>query len=351
VVRSGTSAAVAVFWLGACTLERPPGAFDPVYDSGEDREIEDYEMQEASVPVPGTGGGFYRDAGAKPNPTGDGGSNSEPDPVDRSLSELIGPYWFRIDHYTSSTQSISRPPAPTLTVSIRNRTSYMGVALIDQGANGLVSFERICQQTFAHRCVTGCVNGDTKTTVHPNALAMLNDVEPTMRVLTLDQAAMQLKGQAHSFALGYKGTEDMSLPQSPTDARVWDTHPLQQGLEGFDTQAIVAVTQLGITRTAGCQMNLVLKFQNNWSIPLKKSGEVFQMDGPGTASLTGTDSKVLRATGSGEASDADCMGNDDPDATMDLRTQIRFLKVTPQDIERVCPKISEFDQRLPAEAP
>jgi hypothetical protein len=357
------SACVALSALNACTLQRPEGAFDPVYDDPALSEPPaDFDEIDAStgVDAPATDPFGPDDPGDEPKPdrdggggepTGDGGGGPTVDP---ELVDLLGDYWVRIDEYTNATSTVSKPPAPSITISVNTRTSYLGMAQIRLEGGALVSREVLCQQSVLHDCRSGCVNGDTKTTVSPDAIVKLHQVKAVKRELSLDRAANQLIGNTLAFPLGYDGSEDSSLPTRGDDPRVWDVDTSLSGKEGFLTQFLITVRYAGITRRADCRVSRALRLVTSWKAPLKKQGGSFQFaSDPGTPSLDGSDSVMFAARGYQDASDADCEGDSASSGDKPLMTrpmEIRFLKVQSSDVTR-CPSIAEYDQRMPAAAP
>lgn len=355
------SVGVSLSSLGACTLDRPKGAFDPVYDpiTEDPPDFDDIDASTGSDAPPTNPFGPPDDPGVDPDgdggggdPTGDGGGGRPT--VDPELVDLPGDYWVRIDEYTNATSTVSKPPLPALTISVNTRTSYLGMAQIRVEGGALVSREVLCQQSVLHDCKSGCVNGETKTVVNHDALTRLQQVTPVKRELSLDRAAGELIGDTLVFPLGYDGSEDLSLPTRGDDPRVWDVDTSLSGREGFLTQFLVTVRYAGITRKADCRVSRALRLVTSWKAPLTKQGGSFQLaKDPGRPSLEGSDSVMFSARGYQDATDADCEGDSASSGDKPLMTrpmEIRFLKVQPSDVMR-CPAIAEYDQKMPASAP
>lgn len=349
---------MALALLAGCELARPEGAyFEREAMVPEAGLIETVRTDAGPVlppPVPGgvqsgtQGGGMQggmpgTSGGTAGGMAGDmGGVIDAGPPVltaeQQALKSLEGRYFMRMD--MMSTTTIQSALARLTTV---NRISHLIATQLVYDNGQLKGSERLCYQTFEHRCMSGCTSLTTRMA------ASMTDwfvkMEYTQRNYVLSNG--MLSGMTNTMALGYDAKTN---PQLPTieDARVWDPVP------GAKREGLLLGLQLTGLRNVTCDVYTTQSFVSKFgparlggtptmpTLEAGSSGLKFALD------TEGSDGATLDAT------DANCKDSGSAAPSNDGGEQyVRFARVGPSEFGGEgntafwgCPPQSEWDSRL-----
>jgi hypothetical protein len=267
--------------FGACTMARPEGAYEGAEppdpkptdepDADDDDDDEPEPIVDARV-IP------RRDS-STPKPTADAGQVTRQDgevtpPASGDPREaLAGRYLMRMDMYsTLNTTSTPR-------ISLSNRVSNLFMLELAFDGERLVGTEYLCDQTYAHRCLSGCRDWSTKVdqSVRQSYFAGERSIE---REYTFDKASQKLTAAEKAIALGYdEGEGQNTVPSDVSDPRLWKAAAGPGIYTSFNAVAAITVS---------CQVSTVQSFTTSFSGTL--SGNPVSLDGkefPFTAKTMG----------------------------------------------------------------
>ncbi len=357
LVRVSVALALA---LAACELARPEGAyFEREAMVPEAGLIETVRMDSgagvAPPPVPGglqsgtQGGGMPGSVpGGMPGTSGGtaggvaggmmGGMVDAGPPVltpeQQALKALEGRYFMRMDMLSTSTVR-----SALLTVTTANRISHLIATQLAVDDNGqLKGSERLCYQTFEHRCMTGCTSLTTRMAAGMTDWFVKMEYTPRSYVLSNGM----LSGMSNTMPLGFDATTDPRLP-TVQDARVWDSAP------GGPREGLLLGLQLAALRNVTCDVYTTQIFLSKFG-PARLGGSAaapalegvqFKLD------TTGSDGAQL-----GQSND-DCRDNGSGAEPVEGDQYVRFARVAASDFGGEqstmfwsCPPQSEWDTRL-----
>jgi hypothetical protein len=358
------------FWVAlplalvACELARPEGAYIEreamVPDAGlTDTPRVDSGMGVAPPPVPGgiqsgTQGGGVPGAmpGGMPDTTQGGMPGTTPGgtaggmmggvddagppvltPEQQALKSLEGRYFMRMDML--STASVR---ASIVTLNTINRVSHLIATQLYVENGQLKGSERLCYQTFEHRCMSGCTALTTRMATGMTDWFVKTDYTPRAYVLSNGM----LSAMSNSMALGFDAMTDPRLP-TIQDARVWDSGPANA------REGLLLGLQLSALRNVTCDVYTTQIF-------VSKFGPG-RLGGNATApALEGVQFK-LDTTGSDGAqlgqSNTDCRDEGSNPPASEGEQLVRFARVAAGEFGGEegtafwsCPPQSEWDTRL-----
>lgn len=326
-----------MFALTACSVERPPGSYEPEQDdaSDDDDETSPFERDDAGsrrdgrIPLP-EAGKPRPDARVDAGSAEDGGQLVE---VKGPLDKLAGRYLMRLDLYSRVTST------GTPSLSLNNRMSNLFVVDVRVEDDRLVATEMLCEQTYAHQCLSSsCKSWVTR--VSPAVVDEFFTPDRAIeRTYNLDEETGKLTGEKKTLSLGFdEQSGKTALPTQPSDTRVWKVGSGSGVYTEFE--ASVSVPVVG-TQTVRCQVSNVQRIETEFSAMLSQDeptleGVNIQVD------ISGTTANVIHATGtpSTQCTPAKLQEQAPEDETATLKFK-RF------DGDG-CPTAGEFDAELAA---
>jgi hypothetical protein len=262
-----------VLLFGACTMARPEGAFDgtdpPDPDAADEPDADDDDDDDVEPIVDARV--IPRPEASGPRPTSDAGQT--PSRVDGEVKPpvsgdpreaLAGRYLMRMDMYSSL------DTAGTPRIQLRNRVSNLFLVDVVFDGERLQAREALCDQTYAHRCQSGCRGWSTKidSAVRAEYFGGARTIE---REYGYDEASGKLTAKQSAISLGYDEREGQSaVPTDASDPRVWK----KGGGPGLYT-IFEATPSIGGTIT--CQVSTVQRFTTEFSGTM--SGTPSSLDG------------------------------------------------------------------------
>lgn len=286
------------------------------------------------------GGG---DAGVSGGVSGMGGQTGGSDAGTGPLSEqaqrlqrLAGRYLMRMDML--STVSVPQVTGP---VKTSNRISHLSVVELARDGETIVANERLCHQTYQHRCLENSCTSVT-TTMSPRVVDQLLGVPLTKRVFTFK--GNDFSTDMPTQYLGFDAKTNPALPTSNTDQRVWDT------VSGGQREGLL----LSLTARASL-ISISCDTYNVQSFAARFSGTALGSDGfPSLLNKTFTLKTTTEATTLASNS-RDCQPGKDNATSQVGNETVRFAAVAPEefagDLFWRCPDVSAWDKRLAAPAP
>jgi hypothetical protein len=254
-------------------------------------------------------------------------------PEQQALKNLEGRYFMRMDML-----SMASVRASFVTLNTVNRVSHLIATQLYVEDGQLKASERLCYQTFEHRCMSGCTSLTTRM-----AAGMTDwfvKMEYTPRSYLLSNGA--LTGMSNSMALGFDAKADPRLP-TIEDARVWDSGPSAK------REGLLLGLQLSALRSVTCDVYTTQVFVSKFAGRLGGSATAPALDGVQyELDTAGSDGAQL-----GE-NNSDCHDDGRNPAPVESDQYVRFARVGPAEFGGeqgtafwACPPQSEWDTRLP----
>lgn len=357
--------------LAACELPRPEGAYNELEPVIPDSSVvatgrSDAGMTSAPPPVPGGVGGAQpgmqggtaggvaggmAGVGGTPGGTeggiggtmggigGTGDAGVQLTPEQAALKSLEGHYLMRMDMLSTLTIKA----ALGVSISTSNRISHLLAAqLYVDNAGQLKAYERLCYQTFAHRCTQGC--STVTTTMDARMTDFFTKMDYTPRSYTFSNG--MLTGMSNSMPLGFDGKTDARLP-TVEDARVWD--PVSGGKrEGL----LLGLTMASPLKNVNCDVYTTQIFVSKLATT--------KLAGSATApSLEGPQFKLETAGSDGAtlgSNQADCQDDGTGAPPVEGDQYVRFARVDVNSLGGEqgfwnCPEQGVWDTKLKSPAP
>jgi hypothetical protein len=252
-------------------------------------------------------------------------------PEQMALASLEGHYLMRMDMFSTTTVRALL----NLNIATSNRISHLLATQLYVDTSGqLKGYERLCYQTFEHKCTQGCSSVTTR--MDGRMTDFFTKMDYTQRSYVLSNG--MLTGMSNTMPLGFDAKTDARLP-TVEDARVWDPAPggKREGL-------LLALSLASTLKNVNCDVYTTQIFVSKLATTkLAGSAAAPSLEGPQFKLDTqGSDGKTL---GSNQT---DCEDDGMGAAPVEGQQYVRFARI---DLNSVggeqafwnCPEQSAWD--------
>lgn len=280
--------------FAACAMPRPDNSWEPEEDAeaddggtvdGRDGGARRPDRDEREVPKPDT---------STPVAADDAGVEKGPDAEPaispgHPLAALDGKrFLMRMDMYSSVDTTVS-----IVRLRLKNRISNLFLVDFSLVDGRMVGHEVLCDQTYDHKCESGCEPWETYVDPAVIDKYFTNDLKST-RTYEFDEETGELTGGVASLALGFneaEGTDD--VPTDTDDERLWS---IAGGGLGLYTHFDARVGN-SIKTSVNCEVSVVQRFVTTFSGKL--AGESPSLEGVEfeLQNVDGTDAKTVDVSG------------------------------------------------------
>ncbi|MET0284575.1 MAG: hypothetical protein ABW352_08905 [Polyangiales bacterium] len=326
--------------LGACTPDRPDGAYKPVYTDGgrpcragycDDAAADEEDASDdLAFPEPDAGDGFELDAGERN--------------LDDPLTGLEALYLMRVDYYSI----VDERDQLNNRLRLKNRVSNLFLTELKSVDGKLRAREKMCFQSSAHKCLDGCMDWDTVYGPRlPNEYKKMAPIERTYTIATNADGSYKLTAERSLMPLGYSepAPGNTPLPTQLSDPRVWQLTDVTTSARGVQTTLQGTLIAGPLRPALDCEVDSVMLFGTAFQSQLARLDAAALAERSPQVSTAGSKAQVLYVDG-----DPAAVCTEEELAGRSGGTETALVRFRKTDL-RACPgSANEFEQLFPVTA-